>query len=609
MTQFSIVPTHLSVKAMRDNGYKNAAYALAELMDNSIQAQATHVELLCAEKKIQVSERKRRRVHEVAVSDNGTGMNAQVLRESLQFGNGQYLNPDKHTGIGRFGMGLPCSSISQCRKVEVWTWQNGIQNSIYSYLSLDEIENSEMSEVPEPISKPVPSLWMQVMQNKSSVSGTLVVWSSLDRCLWRTNSAIIDNSEFLIGRIYRRFLNTEYAINHALKPVRIRLVSFDVDSPTSTQIDREALPNDPIYLMQNTSCPAPYDQDPMFEPYGEGERHHKIRFNDQDHVVTIRYAMAKDEPRSEDQAGAKPYGKHAAKNLGVSIMRADRELELEDTWVIQYDAKERWWGVEIDIPPSLDDIFGVTNNKQSARTFSDLAKFDLRSALSGGKTITQLKEEMTGDEDPRAPLIELAYDIDKCIKNMRKNVQNQNRGQRRTNQQRYAQPNAPEKIMTERTQSRKQETGKVGMSDHDEKLPLEQREEALVQALKISHVHEADSLAAYTISNGLKYIFADGDLDQPAFFSVRKEGGVLSVILNSNHPVYDKLVGILEEDIPENISKEKLTERLEKSLDGIKRLLSAWARYEDEQIDEISQDRIRQSRSDWGTIARHFLRD
>lgn len=44
---------------MRDNGYKNAAYAIAELMDNSIQAKANRVELLCGEKKQQVGSRMR----------------------------------------------------------------------------------------------------------------------------------------------------------------------------------------------------------------------------------------------------------------------------------------------------------------------------------------------------------------------------------------------------------------------------------------------------------------------------------------------------------------------------------------------------------------------
>ena len=57
-----IVPAHLAVQAMRDNGYKNAAYAIAELMDNSIQAGATQVELLCGEKKQQVGSRMRSRL-------------------------------------------------------------------------------------------------------------------------------------------------------------------------------------------------------------------------------------------------------------------------------------------------------------------------------------------------------------------------------------------------------------------------------------------------------------------------------------------------------------------------------------------------------------------
>ena len=47
---YDIVPTHLAVQAMRDNGYRNAAYAIAELMDNAVQAGASQVELLCAER-------------------------------------------------------------------------------------------------------------------------------------------------------------------------------------------------------------------------------------------------------------------------------------------------------------------------------------------------------------------------------------------------------------------------------------------------------------------------------------------------------------------------------------------------------------------------------
>ena len=137
MTSHDIVPTHLVVNALRDSGYKNAAYAIAELMDNSIQAGATSVELLCGEKVEQLRLRSRTRISEVAVLDNGIGMDADVLQMALQFGNGTRLND--FSGIGRFGMGLPSSSISQARRVDVWTWQNGPSNAIHTYIDIGEI--------------------------------------------------------------------------------------------------------------------------------------------------------------------------------------------------------------------------------------------------------------------------------------------------------------------------------------------------------------------------------------------------------------------------------------------------------------------------------------
>ena len=195
-----IVPAHLAVQAMRDNGYKNAAYAIAELMDNAIQAGATQVELLCGEKKELLAQRKRSRIHQIALLDNGRGMNAAVLRLALQFGNGTYLEEDKHTGIGRFGMGLPSSSVSQCQRVDVWSWQEGVDNALYTYLDLEEIKKRKLTEVPEPESRLVPEIWHQASGNFGK-TGTLVVWSQIDRCIWKTGSAIIDNSEFVIGRM------------------------------------------------------------------------------------------------------------------------------------------------------------------------------------------------------------------------------------------------------------------------------------------------------------------------------------------------------------------------------------------------------------------------
>ena len=73
-----IVPVHLAVKAMRDNGYKNTAYAIAELMDNALQAEATMVELLVGEREMFLETQRRARIDQIAVLDNGHGLNIGV---------------------------------------------------------------------------------------------------------------------------------------------------------------------------------------------------------------------------------------------------------------------------------------------------------------------------------------------------------------------------------------------------------------------------------------------------------------------------------------------------------------------------------------------------
>jgi hypothetical protein len=175
---------------------------------------------------------------------------------------------------------------------------------------------------------------------------------------------------------------------------------------------KEALPNDPGYLMARTSCPEPFDTRPMFQPWGDEhyEINHTIMFRDQPHIVTLRFSYAKEQARQGANPGSTDHGQHAAKNVGISIMRAGRELDLDQTWVIKYDPVERWWGVEIEFPPALDELFGVTNNKQAARNFAELSKLDLDTLLKD-RTIIQAMDELIEEDDPRAPLLEIAHRI------------------------------------------------------------------------------------------------------------------------------------------------------------------------------------------------------
>ena len=598
---FDIVPTHLAVQAMRDNGYRNAAYAIAELMDNAVQAGANVVELLCAERTAQVKQRSRTRVEQIAVLDNGCGMDADTLRLAMQFGNGTRLESGKQDGIGRFGMGLPASSISQCTRLDVWTWQAGPDSALHTYLDLTEIQQRRQSSVPRPVPEPVPDQWRRV-GNGFGPSGTLVVWSDLDRCLWRTATAIIDNSEFVVGRMYRKWLDDGR--------VKIRFTAFNQEALTERE-GMDALPNDPGYLMSRTSCPAPYDHTPLFEPLRDDagepdtEKVFQVEFRGEVHPVTVRFSLAKPEARNAPNAGATPYGKHAKGNVGVSIMRAERELELDQSLLIQYDPRERWWGVELDFSPALDDLFGVTNNKQSARNFADLAKNDM-DVLLKSKTLNQALEELSENGDPRGPLLKIINDIDNHIVRMRAKIKDQTAGARSL----AATPaqHVPETEATARTKQR-QEAGHVGQSDKDEDLPKSTRIENAEQTLRDFGLPRemVDTLAASIIQDNLKYQFVPTDLGTAAFFQIKNRGtGSIMIALNTQHPVYDSLIEVLEESTT-GVSPDELKRRLNGARDGLKTLLIAWARYEDELPEGQRRQTAQNTRDDWGRVARDFL--
>lgn len=599
MASHDIVPASLAVKAMRDSGYKNAAYAIAELVDNSVQAGATAVEILCQEEEELVLQRKRIRVKQIAVIDNGCGMSQEMLRKALQFGNGGRL--DDRSGIGRFGMGLPNSSISQARRVDVWTWQNGYQSAIHSYLDVGEIERGELSEVPEPTKEAVPNAWVRRSNSAGdSKSGTLVVWSELDKCDWRTAQSIFKNSEFTIGRIYRYFINNGKA--------KIRMAAF-LGRATNPKTDDEVSANDPLYLTPNETLQAPWNSEPMFEKHGAPQLI-KINLEGKPLVVTVTISVAKKNARDGHNAGDQPHGRHAKNNVGVSIVRAERELELQTGWCIQSDPRERWWGVEINFPPELDEVFGVTNNKQSARTLAEFAEVgvDQIAEREGYSSESDLMDAWEQDQDPRLILIHVKQAVERNLSAIRKVIKAQ-ATPRQGEKFRHLDPNSAETIGTQATK-RRQEEGHKGTSDLSESLPPEVKTQQIEESLVSVGVDpvEAQQRASALVISGYKYEFYKVGVDTAEFFTVRPKGGSILIGLNTNHPAYDHLVTLLETSDEVN-DVDVLKARLRKSYEGLKLLLEAWARYEDELTDGIKKERAQEARLDWGRVARQFLRE
>src|SRR5258708_5258396 len=140
MPGYPLVAIRSFIEATRDSGYKGTSSAIAELVDNSFEAEATVVELLLVE-----DDHGEKRLSAAA---QGTVAPASTMQLALQCGGSARSNSRR--GAGRYGMGLPNGSLSQARRVDVYSWTNP-HNIWSSYLDVDEIASGALDGVPPPV--------------------------------------------------------------------------------------------------------------------------------------------------------------------------------------------------------------------------------------------------------------------------------------------------------------------------------------------------------------------------------------------------------------------------------------------------------------------------
>ena len=622
---FSIVDTKMTVEAMRDSGYKSTTHAIAELIDNSIEGRATAIEIFGVSRRD--SQTGRFSLKELAVLDNGEGMDELTLRGSLRYGHGTRRD---RQGIGRFGLGLPNSSMSQARRVDVWSWQSGVPNALHTWLSIDDVE-SGASEIPEPELQAIPSVYREASRSVFGDSGTLVMWSDLDRVEWKQASTTFRHTEALLGRIYRRFLAKSSERLHSGDPRgneigvqrTITCIPIQSDGRTSeVQEDDivEVKPNDPVYLMTGTSCPEEFGPGPMFTELDGSPFMVPVTYQGREYEIRVRASYARAHVRDSSDpdagwpqewagkdAGHTPWGKHAGQNMGVSLMRAHREIQLDESWVSGDDPRERWWTVEVDFPTALDEVFGVTNNKQGTMTFQRVAQYDWRrEALPGEETIGDVRRRMEEDGDPRVHLLDLRRQIENAITLMRHRVRQarQRRSPRHTlDEDQKADAKATAAIR------RRIEEGHEGESDRAGESGTEkEHKEAQVESLVGKHhLDQGDALQRIdeTIRARNRVRWIQSPQSSAAFFDVESLPNVIQVALNTKHPVHSHLYDIMHPDIDE-LTEEELRERLARTAAAFRILIYSWARYEEEQTDRARR-RVRDAREEWGRYAEEFF--
>jgi hypothetical protein len=160
--------------SLRDIGYDFSS-AIADLVDNSITAEATEVNVL-----IEFDGAASR----VYISDNGLGMTLNGLTEAMRFGSRRkYGRGD----LGRYGLGLKTASLSQGRCLTVVTRTSAGRRVIQTrQLDLDIVAEFDDWLIIEPDRTDVIERARNLLED---APGTAVIWEKLDRVVPAKNSA------------------------------------------------------------------------------------------------------------------------------------------------------------------------------------------------------------------------------------------------------------------------------------------------------------------------------------------------------------------------------------------------------------------------------------
>ncbi len=352
-----IVFAEAFLRGMRDIGYKNPAWALAELIDNSTQAGATTVAIRFG---FGASNKSHAKPDMIALCDNGNGMIPEMISYAVRWG-GTDREGDR-TGFGRYGYGLPSSIVSLAKRYTVYA---KAANSDWHSVTVDieelgkaandvektqELLSAKKAKLPTWVAKAAKD--DDNLDLGSLESGTVIVLEDLDRLRkmngWITLETLRSKLVQHFGVIYRHFIPGKRVI---------------VDGVLTQAVD-------PLFLMEHGRL---YDENSVraepvktktFEVESERGKKGKIR---------IRASVLPPNFQSADPADYRPDMRGVKNNSrfpimrdynGLMICRAGRQIDCISPKWTKFQNVDVNVKIEIDFDPELDEYFNITTAKQ-----------------------------------------------------------------------------------------------------------------------------------------------------------------------------------------------------------------------------------------------------
>lgn len=301
--------------------------AIADIIDNSIAAEASRVEIFYSAKE-----------KYLAILDDGCGMNSNELNRAMKYGGISPLAERHEKDLGRFGLGMKTASLSQCEVLTVVSKKNGEisarrwdLNTIrrLNFWALLELSSEEIDSMPK----------VELLENFSS--GTLVIWQELDR-MFQGNKDIerifpekMNEVREHLSLVFHRYLAGE----EGLKKLSIAVNNLPIE------------PSDPFLRCKNTQA--------MPEDAINIENYPPIKF-----VAYMLPHTSKLKAADKESLGITA---DLQRNQGFYIYRSKR-LIIWGTWFrrAKKEILSQLARIQIDIPPAFDNLWVLDIKKSVA---------------------------------------------------------------------------------------------------------------------------------------------------------------------------------------------------------------------------------------------------
>ncbi|WCT56530.1 ATP-binding protein [Paenibacillus kyungheensis] len=338
-----------ALESWRDSGF-DLSTAVGEVVDNSIEAGSKIVKVIPYQNKTDKS------INTIVFADNGFGIKSDILAQTLKIGFSTRYNQRK--GLGRFGVGMKVAALSQGRRVDIYTKTLGEDRYYHAFLDLDLITTEEQTHIIAQEIDGFPKEYAMHMawdEGAPFDSGTLIVWSKIDRL---TNEGKYGNSinEYLqeltkfLARAYRKFIDQGLLIQLSDKFLDLYDPLMLLDSPRISK------------LVGENNLPADVIDRSVIEIEGE------------EVVITVTLlpeVLRKVKGEGGYKGSASRFKELYLKDRDgkISILRNGREIyydPIQGMFPSRIENIDRFIGVEISFPATLDEYFQVRNVKRGA---------------------------------------------------------------------------------------------------------------------------------------------------------------------------------------------------------------------------------------------------